>query len=78
MRHVLFLFFTVLMLCSETCGKEFGITLGKEVNGFHIPQKFLGKTIVVSEPENEHTIYAIEDLIALTGTGSVYKKLVGI
>lgn len=48
--------------------KKFALTLGVNANGFHIPVQLNGRTIQVGWPENEHTIFAIEDMIHVLGT----------
>jgi hypothetical protein len=48
----------------EAHGFEFRLRLGKQTNGFHIPQQWHGRSIVVVSPENEHVVYSIEDIYA--------------
>lgn len=43
------------------------LTVGKTASGFHIPQQWQGKTIYAGWPTNEHTIFAIEDLMKAIG-----------
>ncbi len=60
----------LIVICSfgmSASAQEFPIKLGKQVNGFHIPQRYLGRTIILRWPRNEHTIHAVEDLIAVIG-----------
>jgi hypothetical protein len=51
----------------SSLAQEFRLKFGKTANGFHIPQKWQGKTIIVVSPENEHVVYAIEDMFAAAG-----------
>jgi hypothetical protein len=39
--------------------------LGPKINGFHIPREFNGRTIIIEWPDNEHAIFAVEDLLKI-------------
>lgn len=43
------------------------LVVGKTATGFHIPQQWQGRTIYAGWPTNEHTIFAIEDLMKAIG-----------
>ena len=42
----------------------FRLKISKTTNGFHIPVSLSGQTIIVTPPENEHVVYAIEDMLS--------------
>ena len=48
---------------------EYTLKIGKDAFGFHIPQKFLGRTFYAVPPSNEHTIYSVEDMLSAIGAG---------
>jgi hypothetical protein len=50
-----------------TSASAFSLQLGRTVNGFHVPPQYNGKTIDINWPSNEHTIFAIEDMIQVLG-----------
>ena len=58
----------VFSFVDEQQSRKFALKLGATANGFHIPHQYHGRTIYVGWPENEHTIFAIEDMIHVLGT----------
>jgi hypothetical protein len=43
------------------------IKIGSNASSFHMPQNFMGREIMVEQPTNEHTVFAVEDLIGAAG-----------
>ena len=52
---------------SQQKASGFPLVLGRTANGFHIPQQYSGRTIYAGWPTNEHTIFAVEDLMKTIG-----------
>lgn len=57
----------IVAVTGQASAFEFSLRLQNETNGFHIPQRYRGKTIIVRSPSNEHTVYSIEDMLAAIG-----------
>jgi uncharacterized protein DUF955 len=54
-------------LLPEGYGQDLRLRIGRTTNGFHIPQQWQGRTIIVIQPENEHVVHSIEDMFAAAG-----------
>jgi hypothetical protein len=52
---------------SLAIAEEFKLVIGKNANGFDFPQNWQGRTIIVTQPENEHIVYTVEDMFAAAG-----------
>src|SRR5438874_9702919 len=52
---------------SSAPAKDIRLRLGKTTYAFDTPRVWDGKVVILRQPENEHAIYTIEDLMAAAG-----------